>query len=94
MHVALLELDLHIPYAQSLKDKRMAVRSLKDRLRKRFNVSVAEVNHQDLWQRAGVGVVSVGPDATYLENQLALALEEVERSLPDCEVTGRIGFLK
>ena len=93
MHVGLLELDLHIPYAQSLKDKRMAVRSVKDRLRKRFNVSVAEVNHQELWQRAGLGVVSVGPDATYLEQQLTLALQDVERALPDCEINGRIGFL-
>ena len=93
MHVALLELDLHIPHAHSLKDKRMAVRSLKDRLRKRFNVSVSEVDHQDLWQRAAIGVVSIGPDPGYLERQLALALEEAERTLPDCEINSRIGFL-
>jgi uncharacterized protein YlxP (DUF503 family) len=93
MHVGLLEIDLHIPYAQSLKDKRMAVRSVKDRLRKRFNVSVAEVNHQELWQRAEIGVVSIGPDPTYLEQQLALVLQDVERTLPDCEINGRIGFL-
>jgi hypothetical protein len=92
-HIALLEIDLHIPYAQSLKDKRMAIRSLKDRLRKRFNVAVAEVDHQDRWQRAEVGIVSIGPDPTYLENQLALVLEETERLLPDCSVVGRIGFL-
>ncbi len=93
MHVALLELDLHIPHAHSLKDKRMAVRSLKDRLRKRFNVSVSEVDYQDLWQRAAIGVVSIGPDSAYLERQLALALEEAERTLPDCEINSRIGFL-
>lgn len=93
MHVALLELDLRIPYAQSLKDKRMALRSVKDRLRKRFNVSVSELRHQNLWQRAEVGVVSVGPDPVYLERQLAMALEDVERTLPDCEVRGRIEFL-
>jgi len=93
MHVGLLEIDLHIPYAQSLKDKRMAVRSVKDRLRKRFNVSVAEVNHQDLWQRAQIGVVSIGPDPTYLEQQLALALQDVERALPDCVINGRIGLM-
>ena len=93
MHVALLELDLHIPYAQSLKDKRMAVRSIKDRLRKRFNVSISEVDHQETWQRAGVGVVSIDPDPTYLEQQLALALEEIEQMLPECEINHRIGFL-
>jgi len=92
-HIALLELDLYIPYAQSLKDKRMAIRSLKDRLRKRFNVSISEVDHQELWQRAGVGIVSIGPDPSYLETQMNLALEEVERLLPDCEVVGRIELM-
>ena len=45
--IALLTLDIHIPHAQSLKDKRMVVRSLKDRLRTKFNVSVSEVDHQN-----------------------------------------------
>ncbi len=93
MHIGLLQLDIHLPYAHSLKDKRMALRSLKDRLRKRFNVAVSELAHQDLWQRAGVGVVSIGPDAGYLETQLNLALEEVERTLPDCTVSGIVEFL-
>ena len=93
MHIGLLQLDLHIPYAHSLKEKRMALRRLKDRLRKRFNVSVSELDHQELWQRAQVGVVSVGPDPGYLEKQLNLALQEVERALPDCTVTGNIELL-
>ena len=90
MHIGLLQLDIHIPYAQSLKDKRMALRRLKDRLRKHFNVSVSELNHQKLWQRAEVGIVSVGPDPSYLEQQLNLALQEVERILPDCTINGKI----
>ena len=93
MHIGLLQLDIHIPYAHSLKDKRMAIRRLKDRLRKRFNVSVSEVDHQDLWQRAGVGIVSIGPDHDYLDQQLNLALQEVERALPECTVNGNIEFL-
>jgi hypothetical protein len=92
-HIGLLELELHIPYAHSLKDKRMALQSVRDRLRRKFNVSVAETDHQELWQRAGVGVVSVGSDPGYLERQLELALEEVHRTLPDCEVVGTIGLL-
>ena len=93
MHIGLLQLDIHIPYAHSLKDKRMALRSLKDRLRKRFNVSVSELAHQELWQRSGVGIVCIGPEAGYLEKQLNLALDEVERTLPDCTVNGSIEFL-
>jgi hypothetical protein len=90
MHIGLLQLDLHLPYSHSLKEKRMALRRLKDRLRKHFNVAVSELDHQELWQRAEVGVVSVGPDPGYLEQQLMLALQEVERVLPDCTVTGTI----
>lgn len=93
MAVALLQIDLHLPHAQSLKDKRMVVRSVKDRLRKRFNVSVSELDHNHLWQRAEIGIASVGPDFHYLEDQLTLALQEVERTLPDCMVTGRIHHL-
>jgi len=93
MHIGLLQLDLHIPYAHSLKEKRMVVRSVKDRLRKRFNVSISELGHQELWQRAEIGVVSIGPDQSYLERQLDLALQEVERILPDCTITGNIEFL-
>jgi len=93
MPVALLEIDLHIPHAHSLKEKRMALRSVKERLRKRFNVSVSELDHQELWQRSQLGIASIGPDARYLEEQLHLALQEVERTLPDCTVSGRVQFL-
>ena len=56
MVVGLLALEIHLPDAHSLKDKRQVVRKLKERLRARFNVAVAELDHQDLWQRATVGV--------------------------------------
>lgn len=94
MHIGLLQLDLHIPHAHSLKDKRMALRKLKDRLRGRFNVAVSEVGHQELWQRAEVGIVSVGADHRHLEQRLTLALQEVERSLPDCTINSNIEFLR
>jgi uncharacterized protein YlxP (DUF503 family) len=68
--VGLLTLDLHFPGARSLKDKRQALRSLETRLRNRFNVAVAEVEHQDLWQRARVAVVSVNTDHAHLEMTL------------------------
>ncbi len=93
MHIGLLQVDLHIPHAHSLKEKRKAVHRLKDRLRARFNVAVSEVGHQELWQRAEIGIVSVGPDSGYLERQLALALEEAERALPECTVNGHIELL-
>jgi len=88
--IALLTIDIHIPHAQSLKDKRMVLRRLKDRLRSKFNVSVSEVDHQDLWQRSKISVVTVGSDNEYVRQTLALALEEVERSAPECVVQGNI----
>jgi len=69
--IGLLTLDLHFPGARSLKDKRQALRSLEQRIRNRFNVSVAEVEHQDLWQRSRLAVVSVNTDHTHLESTLA-----------------------
>jgi len=65
--VALLTLELHIEDAHSLKDKRLVLRSLKDRLRGQFNVAVAELDHTDLWQRATLGVVSISDSRDYLE---------------------------
>ena len=59
MIVGLLHLDLHLPGVRSLKGKRHILRSLEARLRNRFNVAIAEVEHQDLWQRARLAIVSV-----------------------------------
>ena len=63
MVVGLLHIDVHLPASHSLKEKRSVVNHVKERLRTRFNASVAEVDHQDLWQRAalGVAVVSSAP---------------------------------
>jgi uncharacterized protein YlxP (DUF503 family) len=88
--IALLTLDIHIPHAHSLKDKRMILRSLRDRLRSKFNVSVAEVDHQDLWQRAQVSVVTVGSDEGFLQKVLQEASEEAERIAPDCMIQSNI----
>ncbi len=79
MVIGLLRLELHFPGARSLKDKRQLLRSLETRVRNRFNVSVAEVEHQDLWQRATLAVVGVNTDHAHLEATLQAALSEAER---------------
>lgn len=73
--IGVLTLELRIPDAHSLKDKRHVVKGLKDRLRHKFNVSVAEIDHQDLWQRATVAAVTVSSDHTHAEQ----VLQSVER---------------
>ena len=74
--IALLTLELHIEAAQSLKDKRRVLRSLKDRLRSSFNVSVAELDPSSLWNRATVGVVAVSHSRDYLDG----LMKNVERA--------------
>jgi uncharacterized protein YlxP (DUF503 family) len=81
MPIGLLTLDIHIADARSLKDKRQVLRSLKDRLRSHFNVAVAELDHQDVWQRSRVGVVSISNDGRHLEESLSAVAAESERVL-------------
>ena len=93
MPIGLLTLEIHIPDAQSLKDKRQVIRGLKDRLRARFNVAVAELDHQELWQRSVVGVVSLSGDEKHLKESLQHALAEAERTLERSLVSHQIEFL-
>ena len=81
MPIGLVTLEIFIPDAQSLKDKRQVIRSLKDRLRGHFNVAVAELDHQDLWQRSVIGVVGISSDGHHLEQSLEAVLAESERLL-------------
>ena len=69
MIVGLLTLDLHIPESNSLKAKRWVLRSIKDRIRNKFNVYVAEVGANDLWQRSVIGVAIVA-DETIIINRV------------------------
>jgi uncharacterized protein YlxP (DUF503 family) len=79
MVVGLLRLELHLPAANSLKAKRSVLNHVKERLRTRFNVSVAEVDHQDLWQRATLGVAVVSGEQGVLDKVLHDILACVER---------------
>jgi uncharacterized protein YlxP (DUF503 family) len=81
LRVGLLSVELFLPDAQSLKDKRMVLRAVKDRLKK-FNVSVAEVEHQQLWQRAGLGIVSISNGHDLVDKALDAVLDEIERVQP------------
>jgi uncharacterized protein YlxP (DUF503 family) len=71
MHVGLLRVTLHIPAAHSLKDRRAVLRKAIDRVRARFNVSVAEVGDCSHWQRATIAVVVVSGDKSVIEEVLS-----------------------
>jgi len=68
--IGVLTLELHLPDSHSLKDKRSVVKGLKDRLRHRFNVSVAEIGGQDTWQRSVIAAVTVSNERPHAEKVL------------------------
>ena len=78
--VALLSVEVFLPDAQSLKDKRMSVRRVKDRL-KALGVAVAEVGHLDVWQRSAIGVVAIGNTRGHVDEVLASALTTIEANV-------------
>jgi len=78
MYVGVATFELHIEHSQSLKEKRMVVRSLRDRIRHRFEVSVAEIALQDLHQRARMAVALVSGDHVTIERTLEAILDLVE----------------
>lgn len=79
MPVGLLTLDFQFHDVHSLKEKRAILQKLLSRLRARFNVAVAELDHQDAWQRATVAVVTVASSQHVIEASLRQMLEESER---------------
>ena len=80
MVIGLLEIQLHLPAAQSLKDKRQPLRSILARVRQSHNVSIAEVGHQDDWHRASLAVVGVNTERVPMERTLDRILREVEET--------------
>jgi uncharacterized protein len=85
--VGVLTLELRLENSHSLKDKRHVVESLKDRLRGKFNVAVAEIDYQDLWQRAAVAAVTVSSDHANAEKVLR-SVEDEAASLLGGELAG------
>ena len=85
MFVGIVRIELHIPGASSLKDKRSVVSGLKDRIRQRARASVAEVDHQDLWQRAAIGVAVVSGERRQVD-ELLQTVRSLVMSTPGAEL--------
>jgi uncharacterized protein YlxP (DUF503 family) len=93
MTVGLLTVECYLPLSQSLKDKRMVIRRVKDRL-KALNVSVSEVAHQDLWQRAGLAVAAVATSDEGANELLSSALQEIDRIEPGLVTAHQVEYLR
>ena len=87
--IGVLTIEIEIHEAQSLKDKRRVVKSLKDRLRNKFNVSVAETGDLELWNRSILTVVTVSKDRLYADQ----LLQAVEKDAADCLGPGLTGAI-
>ena len=79
--VALGTVELHLPDVESLKGKRHVLKGLKQKVRARFEVAVAEVDHQDMWQRATLAVAYVSGDSRHANEVVSKALDFIEANV-------------
>jgi uncharacterized protein YlxP (DUF503 family) len=93
MVVAILRVSLSIPHADSLKDKRRVLKSIKDRIRNGFNVSIAEIGNQDIWRNAELGVAVISEDSSYANGVLSRVQDAIHNRsdaiLTRCELEWR-----
>lgn len=92
--IGVLTLELHLNHSHSLKDKRHVVQGLKDRLRRKFNVAVAEIDCQDLWQRSVVAAVTVSGDHNHAVQVLQLVEREAAMILGGDLVSATVEWLE
>lgn len=86
MTIGILRLQLHLPGCSSLKEKRGRLQPLMTKLRREFNLSVAEVEHQDVWQNAGIACALVSNDRRHVDSSLQRVLRWLEANWPDVQV--------
>lgn len=89
MFVSILKITIFIPGSQGLKDKRRVLKHLKDILRNKFNISIAEVGDMDLWQKATVGIAIVGNDTAFTDSVVD-SITQFIRSENKCEIINEI----
>jgi hypothetical protein len=75
------QVQLYLSQSQSLKDKRQVIKSLKERIHSRFNVALAEVEHQELWQRATLGLAAVSNEVAHAQKSLDEVIRFIEQDL-------------
>ncbi|HSW39276.1 MAG TPA: DUF503 domain-containing protein [Acidobacteriota bacterium] len=93
MPIAYCTFELFLPYSRSLKEKRLVLRKAQDRLRARSNFSIAEVDYQDLWQRAKIAAVTVGSDHVDVERAVQQFVREAENILQDILIDCRVLYI-
>ena len=86
MHVGVCQIELRLPENHSLKGKRQVIKSITTRIQNRFNVSVAEVDNQNLWQLATLGIACVSNHRRHVDETLANVVKFIVQNYPDVEL--------
>ena len=79
MLIGSIQIELYIPGSSSLKEKRVVVQSIKKRIRNKFNVSIAEIDYQDKWQRVCLGISSVSNKRKHLDDVISNVINAIDR---------------
>ncbi|MEM0354393.1 MAG: DUF503 domain-containing protein [candidate division WOR-3 bacterium] len=93
MIIGVLEVEIFIPYSTSIKEKRFIVKSIKDKVKSRFNVSIAELDYHDIWQRSKIGFACLGNSVNYINGQLIELLKFLEEDKRFEITTHKISWL-
>ena len=88
MAVGILKIEIYLPGCASLKEKRRRIKPLLARLRREFNISTAEINHQDVWQSAQLGFAMINNDSGRIHSKMTAVVGWVEKHWPDVTVMG------
>ena len=86
MIIAFMQINLKISHSNSLKEKRAIIRPLVEKLKKNYNISIAEVDHQDLWQLATLGIAMVSNSKTYLQEVFDKMINDVIKLQGDYQI--------
>jgi len=89
MNTGVCKIKLHLPGSQSLKDKRRVVKSITSRLRNQYNISIAEVDDQHLWQLATIGIACVSNDNQHVDETLSKVVNFITQNYPELEIVNR-----
>ena len=92
-HILLMQLHISLPESHSLKEKRKVVKSLKDRLKAKWNISIAEIGHHDKWQSALIGLTSIANDQKFLNSMADHIKHFVETSFPIAQIDWSVEYL-
>ncbi len=92
MIIGFLSLEIHFPYARSLKEKRKILNSLKNKIKQKYNVAIAELDYQNKWQRTQIGIVTLNSQKSIVENLINRILIDTEENINGEIISRQISY--